>query len=481
VAICHGKTASLSNARYLFSRAETLPANYAKLYLLLVLPILLALNVIFPAFHAPDDYDHVKRASTLISGEWRPVTLPGRSSGGMIDSGLISYIDAQRPVIAIRNRPLSSEQQAGYRSDDRIYWSGHLQYSEAPGAMSYMPALYVPQALALKLARAVGASVATSVFFARLANGLVGAMLVAIGLRLLPLGHSLVLATMLLPKSLLLFASNSADPILFGATITLVALAIRNWKAPSLQTRTAIWAAILCFIAGAVRPPLIMLSVPFLLKALRTRSWLSLGLIIVSILAVMSWFAMTLPFVVDLRCGALGSSAAKAVNFALNGPILIWRSIAERYVYYFASFIGELGWGNGPASYLDKPLPLWTYTAAVTMIGLAGLHDRTGSRGLSTGLRSMLFIVAIAMTIMVFFAMYAGCTGALQATIGGVQGRYFIPSVVAIAPAIARMPVDRPGSWTSLFFPGALALWCIANFATLCIEGHELYGRLLAG
>src|ERR1700681_3592837 len=71
----------------------------ARFYLLIVSPMLLALNLVFVPFHAPDDYDHVKRAYTLAHGSLWPVTQIAKSSGGYIDAGLSQMVEAQKRAI----------------------------------------------------------------------------------------------------------------------------------------------------------------------------------------------------------------------------------------------------------------------------------------------------------------------------------------------------------------------------------------------
>jgi hypothetical protein len=458
-----------------FVRHDLTPKSYGRLYLFLALPMLLALNVLFPAFHAPDDYDHAKRASTLISGNWLPTTLAGRSSGSLIDSGLIAYIQAQTPIVEISNRPLSQVQLAEYRRDHAIRWSGHQEYSEAPGAMSYMPLLYAPQALALAITQQVGTTVETSILVARLVNSLAGALLVALGLRLLPAGHAIVIVLMLLPKSLLQFASNSADPILYGATVTLVAMGIRIWQAPQSPALNSAAAALLCFIVSTVRPPLAALGLPFALGALRKHRWFNLALITLSILAVSAWFISILPLIVDLRCGEVGARSGKIAAFVLHWPELIGRSILAHHAYYLASFIGELGWGNGPLSFLDRALPTWAYMAAAGMLGLAYIEGKSSPSRLSFDVRILLFFIAIIMILLVFFAMYAGCTSPGAVTIGGVQGRYFVPSIVAIAPALAGAPSHRARAQGSHHFPLILVIWCVVDLTMLCFQAKAIY------
>ncbi|MDB5693444.1 MAG: Protein of unknown function rane, partial [Alphaproteobacteria bacterium] len=227
----------------------------ALLYLALALPATLILSFFFINFHAPDDYDHVKRAYTLIHEPFRAITPPGHSTGAMIDTGLADYVSAKRPVSVLSERPLPQAEAAAFRSAPEMRWSAEERFSELPGAMSYFPALYAPQALALELGRRTGATVEESVLWARLANGLVAIALAALGLRLLPFGHSLVLVLLLLPRTLLQFASNSADPILYGLALIVIAMGLQRTGRFKPVVHNGLAAGAI-FIAASVRPPL---------------------------------------------------------------------------------------------------------------------------------------------------------------------------------------------------------------------------------
>jgi len=202
----------------------------ARSYLLLVTPMLLALNLVFVPFHAPDDYDHVKRAYTLAHFEIWPANLPGHSSGGYIDSSLAQLINAQKPAIfnwphvGTLPHPIGAppEMRAGLR------WSGEKVYSEFPGAASYLPLIYAPQAVALAAGELFHATIEASVLAARVVNGVTAAMIVFLCLAYAPYGKNLILLLFLFPESLSQFASNSADPMLLALTLVIVVLVARS-------------------------------------------------------------------------------------------------------------------------------------------------------------------------------------------------------------------------------------------------------------
>jgi hypothetical protein len=444
----------------------------ALLYLALALPATLILSFAFINFHAPDDYDHVKRAYTLLHSPFTPITPPGHSTGAMIDGGLAEYVSAQRPVSVLSPRPLPEGEASAFRSAPKVRWSGKESFSELPGAMSYFPALYAPQALALELGRRTGATVEESVLWARLANGLVGILLVALGLRLLPFGHSLVLVLLLLPRTLLQFASNSADPILYGLALIIIAMGLQRTARLSPVAHNGLAAAAL-FVAASVRPPLAALAFAPAVQAVRNRQWPSLLLLAGGVAAAALWTLMIMGQVVELRCGANGDPIGpRLVAFASGWPWLIGHSLADRGGYYFLSFIGHYGWGDGPNGRLSYPLPLWMYVSAIALLAIALRNDVRAPASLDRLARLSLAAGAAGVVLITFLAMYVTCRGPLQ-TIIGVQGRYFVPALLAIAPAISGLAPSAGDRLKSLF-PILLGIWVAA-----CVLGMSLEARLL--
>jgi hypothetical protein len=445
----------------------------ALLYLALALPATLLLSFAFVNFHAPDDYDHVKRAYTLFHAPFSPMTPPGHSTGAMIDTGLADYVSAQRPVATLSERPLPRVEAAAFRSAPQVRWSGVQRFSEMSGAISYFPALYAPQALVLEVGRRIGATVADSVFWARLANGLVGIALAALGLRLLPFGHSLVLVLLLLPRTLLQFASNSADPILYGLALIVIAMGLRRTGRLSPIAHGGLAAAAI-FIAASVRPPIAALAFTPMVQAVRKRQWPSLLLLGAAVAAAAWWTLMITNQVVELRCGAGGSPIGpRLVAFASGWPWLIGHSLADRGTYYFMSFIGHYGWGDGPNARLPNPLPAWMYLSVVPLFVIALRNDVRTPASLDRLARLSLAAGAAGVVLITFLAMYVACRGPLQ-TITGVQGRYFVPALFAVAPAISGLAPLARDRLKSLF-PIPLAIWVTACVIAMSLEARVLY------
>jgi uncharacterized membrane protein len=440
-----------------------------KLYVCLIVPVTILLNLSFVNFHAPDDFDHTSRAYTLAHSPFSPVTPEGRSTGAMIDRGLIEYNLVQRQVVTNWDRPRAQSQAR--QVSRRVEWSGEQQFSELPGAMSYFPLLYVPQTLALEAGRLLNATIEDSVLWARVANGLCGIGLAALGLALMRCGHAIALVVLLMPRTLLQFASNSADPVLYGLALIVIGAATRM-KAPDRWQTSIIPAAL--FISASVRPPMVALAIPHGLLALRKRNWTRLAVLAGACAAAGVWFYRVLPTIIDLRCGNLGSISQMLGRFSLEWPLLIGNTLAQKGGSYVVSFVGHFGWGDGVAG-LYEPLQMWVYPLAAAMLGLAVWIDATARVTVVPFERLAALSTAFGLTILMFLALYAACTVPDSKIIAGVQGRYFAPVLFALAPALSGIIAKRAG--IPFWFVAVLALWVSSSVVTMVWEVPELYGH----
>ena len=440
-----------------------------KVYLFLVVPAVILLNLAFPNFHAPDDYDHLKRGYTLFHHPFQMITPAGGSTGAMIDSGLVQYIDSQIPIVKF-DGPLRANERAAYLANDRIRWTGKPTFSEMPGSLNYFPLLYAPQGVMLELGRFFGASVKVSVLWARLANSLVGIFLAALGLYLLPSGRSLALLMLLLPRTLMQFASNSADPILYGLTLIIVALPIRFSNPKAIKSG---YMAAAIFISASVRPTIAALTLTGGVEALRKRQWWNVAAIVGGCAAAALWVLITLPSVSDLRFHAGGSVTQKLVAFASNWPLLVGRTLSDRANYFYASFVGHYVWGN-PPTYLGLAMPGWIYATALLLLAFAVWQDLATPASLPSSVRLSLVLGAGCSILLTFLAMYIGCTAANDTIITGIQGRYFVPPLFAIGAAIGGLAAGRARSYPALFSRLVIA-WVAACTTAMLVNSTQLY------
>lgn len=438
--------------------------------LVMLAAMVLVLDSVLIPFHAADDDDHFSAAYAAAHLHLGPVRSPDPavSSGAMVDAALPGVIERNYHAVRLGTKPVLEPTQ----------WTGRETFHPTP-LTAYLPLVYLPQIAAIRAGEAAGASVETTIHLARVANGLAALALVGLALALLPEGLG-VLALLLfsLPKWLQLLASNSADPIDNGLVLVLLAVALRGLQeggaGPRFKTRHWVLAALGLLVLGGARPPMLALALPLALAAWRERNRPGIAAIVSSCVAALGWWAWTMPAMHDARTRVTGTFAEKLAQFVFHGPQMLAETFAARGLYYGATFVGEMGYGDGRTGHF-YPLPLWVYPLAAVLLGLgvAGLGERRFR--LDPLARAALAVAALAMLGGIFFSMALGCTNLGAMVIEGVQGRYFLAPLVLLAAVAAGWM--RPVPAAAARARGLLPLFLTCNFALMAGLGLELYWR----
>ena len=155
-------------------------------------------SVIIPPFQSPDEFDHVKRAYLLTQGRIVLESPEGKSSGGMIDTGLLAYMRSYGNVPFAPERKLSADEIDEAKI---IRWAGTKEFSTAPGTGYYFPLIYAPQATGLIVGQMLGISVEQSYRLARFLVLVFASLIIAIAFLIHP-PSPLAAALLVIPMSL---------------------------------------------------------------------------------------------------------------------------------------------------------------------------------------------------------------------------------------------------------------------------------------
>jgi uncharacterized membrane protein len=231
------------------------------------------------------------------------------------------------------------------------------------------------------------------------------------------------------------------------------------------------------FVASAVRPPIAALSLPTAIEALRERRWLSFGLVAGACIAAAAWITAIVSSMTDLRCGHVGSAGSKLREFAVHWPALVAQGFAQHGTYYFVSFVGHFGWGDARTGIIGPPLPAWVYLAALPILAVAICRDLFSPAPVGAVQRIALAASALGAALLTFFAMYVSCTPTGASDIGGVQGRYFVPVLIALGPAIGGLFSEGRSVDLDRAYVALVISWVVACTALMAIASHQLYVR----
>ena len=419
------------------------PKIVAILYWVFSVFIVFRLDMIVPPLAAPDEITHLFRAASIADGH----VIPTLSEAGI----LACKVDSS--VLDLYFMMSSSLDRAGPRPADivtksqAVSWTGVPVFAYCPNTAQYGPALYVPQAVGLRIGRGLGLPLIESYRLSRLLSGFLAAGLGAIAIARSGRACFAAAAVLSAPIFLFLATSLSQDGLLISLAALFVAsiMEMRSSEAPR-SSRLALLCAVLMAMA---RPPYAVLSL-LLIRARDHRpltKWLRaadgpLGPILVVAVTVLY---------LTVALGQQSVTADAQVNPSaqlsrlVNDPALILSvaretlTVPDYDVRMSREIIGVLG-------YLSIILSDCSYAVGINALMLAALScflvtNRESGRSIYFNLAA---IIAVFTSLgAVYGALYLTWTPVGDTIVQGVQGRYFLPLLLAAPLAIPMPPAPR--------------------------------------
>jgi uncharacterized membrane protein len=395
------------------------------LVLAYLVPVLLAIAILTPAWQNPDEPFHMMRAVNVAHGG----VLGSRAWGTAGGESDRAVYDAYEPVRGVAMHPAVRVDLARLAASGAVQWGSAVSYTPFPNTIQYGPAFYLPGAVAYWIGRAAGLSIDHTLLLARGFNAVLFALIVAAALGMARRTRLPLAALVVLPTNLMLAASASQDGLVMACTSLCVALldrAIAGGRAVS--RREALLLALLLACIGMARPPyagflaLLMLVVPATQRVRFRLPFVAGGVVLAWCVAV-AWH-------VSVKMGGSDVHRQLALLAADPGRIAgIVVGTARTYgVEYAVQFIGVLGW-------TDTRLPHAYIMGAAVVVALAGLAGMAGpSRRAGWPLAGAVFAV-----VTIFVLQYLDWTWPGQPVVTGILGRYFLPVASVMTLALPRL------------------------------------------
>ena len=463
------------------------------LFLLTVPQALIMLAVMVPPGGVPDEPNHMVRADSLRYGE----VFGHRFDVGTPENGYRTSGVAADPVLITLGYFLDRLTPAGKvtrESVDRagaMGWTKNKQMIEAPNVAVYFPVLYMPSGLMLAAGRAAGVRPIDTILIARLLNALIYCAMGAVALAIARHARFLLLGLLSLPISLSLAASFNPDGLLIASVALAVALASRIVTGDMRVGSRGYWLeAILLLIVVATKPPYAPLALLLLIpdEAARDRffaqPWPRLAACALVIVPALIWFAIGEiyvsaplnhsppyhpgPLSPDQDLVLAGANARLQARALLHSPLQALHLFVSwwtdnRWFDPLESIIGRIG----TQDIIFSPA---LYVAWYVVMLAAALGDVFGSgrdrlrqaivRSLLTGGGAFLSYAAVVLAIDLTWT-YVG-----MPKLEGIQGRYLILMLMALALALPRLGI-RDGRPFRGLAVGALALIALLDLIVL--------------
>ncbi|WP_179284223.1 DUF2142 domain-containing protein [Bordetella genomosp. 10] len=409
----------------------------ARLLILLALACGILLNALIPPGQSPDEESHLARSYLLSMGQILLDRNPG-GSGGAIDDGLLKFDDIFH-AIGVSGK-LDAALMDGVAPN--IRWTGTRSQRSYAGTGYYFPVIYLPQALALAISRALNLSIAHSYTLARAFVFLTTlGLIVAAGRLVTP--SSVVLALLAMPMVIFQSISTTIDGLALGLCMLALSCFMALLQSQRVEGERGLF-LVMCIavfiLAGSRAHALPMILLPFVVAWHRRSRQLLLFSLLVLVLTL-AWTSFALITVQDPRIPReVGTS--QVLRYYLLHPFkflgIVGATLKDKWAYYRDTFIGTLG-------YLDVYLPAWYESVAfivMILLGLVSFQWRNQTRGETVG-RIVLAIGAVGSCVLVFLALLATWTPFPSTMVDGVQGRYFhIPAMMLAYAVAGSQPLD---------------------------------------
>ncbi|PBQ32208.1 hypothetical protein CNR22_10635 [Sphingobacteriaceae bacterium] len=395
---------------------------------------------ITPPFQVPDEPNHFYRTWQIAEGELISVKQDKRVGGNLPTSleklvhsytrmiGVKDFKIKDLEIQKIREIPLEQEQQKFYDFNNTALYS---------------PVCYIPGAIAIFITNLCNANPFYAFYLARLFSLLTWIMLVFCAIKILPFYKWLFSFLALLPMSLFVNMSLSADVITNAVCFLFIATVIGYAYDPFAfnATRRAKLLGVIVLLVSIklVYAPLLLLLLVIpgdKFTSLKNRVF-NLGvLVLAGLVFFVFWNTLLSPLYINyenynpqFRDGAAlvnGADAGKQMHLILHGGWYFYDVVVKSSTFafdmYFNGYIGTFGW-------LEFSLPFWLVCCAYCALILLSLAD--GSSQLHVGLGTK-FIFLLSFVIILFLVLlsqhliwdYVGAEFIVT-----LQGRYFIPFV----------------------------------------------------
>lgn len=402
--------------------------------LLLGLVAFALLSALLPPGQSPDEPNHLYHAYALSDGHLLPRTAPGSKTGGEVDVALIE-LDRVFPHHMTADRTGD-----GYARLQDLRWSGRTTYVEYPNTSYYFPAVYAPQALALRIGRSAQWSILASYQLARAL-----AFATCLGLLLLawrawpvPLPALVILC---LPMTMAQAVSPTIDGVTTALAVFALSLFMRLWhtRAPhghapatraSGQGAFVALGVALFVLVGSRANLLPLLALPLLLLGRQPTRRVLLATAVATV-AALAW---TVAMVVMVKDGGVSHPDHTQMQVLLHyvtHPGDVVRALARTLQDagtrrgYAHGYVGILGFLDTPVPWATVVFFGWVLAAtAVVSLDLPGLRQAPLRNAGLAG-------IAMAAVLLTFAALLVQWSTFPASFIDGVQGRYFtIPSLV---------------------------------------------------
>lgn len=337
----------------------------------------------------------------------------------------------------------------------------------------YPPVSYIPQILGIWLTRLLRASPLVMMYVGRVFNLIFWVAMVFLAVRLMPCQKWVPVLVGLMPMSIFLAASLSADPLINGMSMMFVALLARALlgETDQLAPVEKVGIGLLSIgigLAKIVYSPLVamILLIPARkLGGAKRKVFFCITVIVCAAVVAVGWAYLIKGFIVTREW----TNPPAQLSFVEHNPIAYLRILLRTmspfwFSYNSTQLVGVLGW-------LDTLLPDWIHWSYLAVTVLAAVVSDSEGRTLRASERVIILILSLLCVVLVTTAEFVIWTPPGNPVVAGVQGRYFIPLLVPLLLVLT----NRRFVVTNRWYARVACSYCVIVLLSTCYAVVERY------
>jgi uncharacterized membrane protein len=411
----------------MISAIKELPPQ--KIFLIIGIVYGVLFLVLTPPFQVADEEVHFYKAYLLSEGVATPEKV-GNETGFYVSQSLLydtqkfRYLHFQ-PETKVTTNQIYTSLVKPIDQKEKLFLS-YKNGGVYPIPVAYPPTPYLASTSIMAFINLLfNPSVLFLMYMGRLANLLVGLLLMYMAIKITPVHKWVFMLLALMPMTLFQTASLSVDSFTIAICFLTIAFIFKlSFEKLEVKNRDILILMIFTFLitlskAGYV----IVLAALLMISISKFRSKVKkIGLVFMLPLTYLisnqfwnHFFVLNIPSPV--------STPHNSFNTILLNPIHFMGAIINTLNFnlnlYLTGFVGNLGW-------LDTPLPQVLIFIYVGILVLVALIDKDK---LKISLKQKIISVGVFITIfiLIFISLYISLTPLGSNMVAGVQGRYFIP------------------------------------------------------
>ena len=406
-----------------------------------------------PPLRGPDESQHFLRAYGVAQGDIFPAATDAQGRKGLFLPAAFAadfrFFDALSGVPVKNFRDVMAEHRRHKLEQSSRMQTDAVTFRPYAGSEGYSPLAYLPQSLAALLAQSAGLDFVGTIYLMRFLGLIALTTVFAYAIAMTPCLRWAFVAIAMLPAAIYGRSVINADGAALASTMVVTVLCLRaGFGLKDPPGRRAVWMA----ICALTKPPqLAFVLLEAMSRPLRglPQHWRAMAIVVLpAVIAALVWSWLSSAEVAAWRLTELTGIPTKQfdpawkLGFMLREPLHF-----PQAAFATLTDIGEL-WRQliGVLGLFDTVLQLWAYPAISILVLATCITPMYLPAATRLRIASVAILTAAVYSIGIFLIFYLVWTPIDADKVWGVQGRYFLPVLPALAIAISATVNRGPGN-----------------------------------